>query len=100
MWSPSRGQSPHVDGGGELSGRNPGSVVAALTAVALGTFAMVVFTAGNHRWDGAILFEVLDGHGIHASDLLGLFPFAAGILLAAWCLRRGRRPEQPTHEGP
>lgn len=70
-----------------MNGRTHGSVLAAATAVALGTIAMVSFAAGNHRWDGAILIRFSGSHGVHASDLLGLVPFAAGLLLGAWCLR-------------
>jgi hypothetical protein len=66
------------------------AVAAAALAVALGTFGLVAFAAGNHRWDGVVLFELGATHGIHASDLFGLIPFAAGVLLAQWCLRHGR----------
>jgi hypothetical protein len=66
------------------------AVAAAALAVALGTFGFVAFAAGNHRWDGVVLFELGVTHGIHASDLFGLIPFAAGVLLARWCLRHDR----------
>ena len=50
---------------------------------------MAAFAAGNHRWDGVVLVKVGYGHGIHLSDLLGVIPLAAGVALAAWCLRPG-----------
>ena len=62
---------------------------AAVTAVALGVFSMAAFAAGNHRWDGVVLVKVGYGHGIHVSDLMGVIPLAAGVALAAWCLRPG-----------
>ncbi|HEY8093202.1 MAG TPA: hypothetical protein VID93_05445 [Acidimicrobiales bacterium] len=62
-------------------------MLAAITAVALGTIAMVAFAAGNHRWDGAVLISFTGSHGVHVSDLLGLIPFAAGVALGVWCLR-------------
>ena len=69
------------------NGRRRGSILAAITAVALGTIAMVAFAAGNHRWDGAVLVSFTGSHGIHFSDALGLIPFAAGVVLGVWCLR-------------
>ena len=72
------------------AGRDRGAVVAAIVAVALGTFCLVAFAAGNHRWDGVVLFGFGDTHGVHASDLLGLIPLAASLVLARWCLRQGR----------
>ena len=68
--------------------RAKGAVLAAVTALALGTIAMVGFAAGNHRWDGPVMIEVSGSHGIHFVDVLGVVPLGAGVLLAVWCLRR------------
>jgi hypothetical protein len=51
---------------------------------------MVGFTAGNHRWDGPVLFSVSGTHGVHRWDVLGIVPFAIGVALGVWCLRDGR----------
>jgi hypothetical protein len=78
----------------QAGGRRPpatraeGAVLAAITALALGTIAMVGFAAGNHRWDGPVMIEVSGSHGIHFVDVLGMVPLGAGVLLAVWCLRR------------
>ena len=77
--------------------RAKGSVLAAITAIALGTIAMVGFAAGNHRWDGPVMIHVSGSHGIHYVDVLGLVPAGAGVLLAVWCLRRrAERVDDPT----
>jgi hypothetical protein len=80
--------------------RAAGAVVAAFTAIALGTIAMFGFAAGNHRWDGPVMIQVIGSHGIHYVDVLGLEPFGAGVLLAVWCLHRpaerAERADDPT----
>ena len=77
--------------------RAKGAVLAAITALALGTIAMVGFAAGNHRWDGPVMIQVSGSHGIHFVDVLGLVPLGAGVLLAVWCLRRrAERADDPT----
>jgi len=68
--------------------RAKGAVLAAITALALGTISMVGFAAGNHRWDGPVMIEVTGSHGIHFVDVFGVVPLGAGVLLAMWCLRR------------
>jgi len=84
-------------GGSEPAVRGRGAVLAAFTAVALGTIAMVGFAAGNHRWDGPVMIHLAGSHGIHYVDVLGVVPLAAGVLLAVWCLRRraGRADDPP-----
>src|SRR4249919_2282316 len=54
--------------------RAKGAVLAAITALALGTISMVGFAAGNHRWDGPVMIQVTGSHGIHFVDVLGLVP--------------------------
>ena len=76
--------------------RAKGAVLAAITALALGTISMVGFAAGNHRWDGPVMIQVSGSHGIHFVDVLGVVPLAAGVLLAMWCLRRAERADDPT----
>ena len=76
--------------------RAKGAVLAAITALALGTIAMVGFAAGNHRWDGPVMIQVSGSHGIHFVDVLGVVPLGAGVLLAVWCLRRAERADDPT----
>ena len=76
--------------------RAKGAVLAAITALALGTIAMVGFAAGNHRWDGPVMIEVSGSHGIHFVDALGVVPLGAGVLLALWCLRRSERADGST----
>ena len=71
-------------------------MLAAITALALGTIAMVGFAAGNHRWDGPVMIEVSGSHGIHFVDVLGVVPLGAGVLLAVWCLRRAERADGST----
>ncbi|HEX6787195.1 MAG TPA: hypothetical protein VF076_08340 [Acidimicrobiales bacterium] len=68
--------------------RARGAVLAAFTAVALGTIAMIGFAAGNHRWDGPVMIHLAGSHGIHYVDVLGVVPLGAGVLLAVWGLRR------------
>ena len=76
--------------------RAKGAALAAITALALGTIAMVGFAAGNHRWDGPVMIEVSGSHGIHFVDALGVVPLGAGVLLAVWCLRRAERADGST----
>ena len=71
-------------------------MLAAITALSLGTIAMIGFAAGNHRWDGPVMIQVIGSHGIHLVDVLGVVPFGAGVLLAVWCLRRAERADDPT----
>lgn len=73
-----------------------GAVLAAITALALGTISMLGFAAGNHRWDGPVVIEVSGSHGVHVVDVLGVVPLGAGVLLAVWCLRRAERADDPT----
>ena len=80
--------STQADGRSEPAVRARGALLAAFTAVALGTIAMVGFAAGNHRWDGPVMIHLAGSHGIHYVDVLGVVPLAAGVLLAVWCLRR------------
>ena len=83
------GTDPDVPAGGRSrpAAGARGAVLAAITALALGTISMVGFAAGNHRWDGAVMIEVSGSHGIHFVDVLGVVPLGAGVLLAVWCLR-------------
>ena len=92
------GAVPDVRAGGRPgpATRAKGAVLAAITALALGTIAMVGFAAGNHRWDGPVMIEVSGSHGIHFVDVLGVVPLGAGVLLAVWCLRRAERVDDPT----
>jgi len=55
-------------------------------AVALGVIS-VVWLAVNRSMEGQILWTVTPSHGLTAADLAGL----AGLLLAAWRLRRAMR---------
>ena len=84
------GTAPRLEASGRPrpATRAKSAVLAAVTALALGTIAMVGFAAGNHRWDGPVMIEVSGSHGIHFVDVLGVVPLGAGVLLAVWCLRR------------
>jgi hypothetical protein len=93
------GTVPSTQAGGRSGPaiRARGAVLAALTALALGTIAMFGFAAGNHRWDGPVMIHVAGSHGIHYVDVLGVVPLGAGVLLAVWCLhRRAERADDPT----
>jgi glycerol uptake facilitator-like aquaporin len=87
--------SPRVEAGGRPgpATRASGAVLAAITALALGTISMIGFAAGNHRWDGPVMIQVSGSHGIHYVDVLGVVPLGAGVLLAVWCLRRAERAD-------
>jgi len=88
-----RGADVRTGGRSGPTTRAKGAVLAAITALALGTISMVGFAAGNHRWDGPVMIEVTGSHGIHLVDVLGLVPLGAGVLLAMWCLRRAERAD-------
>ena len=75
--------------------RGASAVLGALVAFGLGCLAAVMMVAGHQPWDGPLLAELSETHGIHQGDAFALLPLIAGAGLARWCLSRPSHHPRP-----